>query len=680
MSWQKVTVVEPPAIESLTAEVTPPAYVGDDTPVIVPVTDRTCIREGSRVQLITQVTKPVRQATLLLGGNEYEGQVDEQGRRIVFPIGLLDTSTMANRACSLGFVLEDQYGLEVKIDRSQQLELIENRPPSVTILRPTNGERVVASSVVSVDAQVEDDLGVRSVVMHWTIEGAAGVRSFVEPIYEGPEKLSFEKDASQSGTEACPAKGQKFIAKRRWDLWPLKLRIDDRLSLYVVATDYSDIRTASEPVEIMVVDSATFVNRLVSEQRAITDEMAQTLAISRRNLRRMIQVHDQLEKSGEVQVATLDLLRAVMLDRRQVVRTLTDENDGLIARSSSILNQLHHSRLRVTSLRRRLVRLVRNLEQLRTDILPQIGQNATQATKNVEQAVDPESRIAIEMNEILSPLALAIHGQERLIGRLKAMLGRLDDVVDYQRFYNELKRLVQLQGELIEETKTLGRSLLGRVAADLRSSERTRLDQTARRQSLLARESGQVVTRMVEAADRVADVDGNRLSQTVASPTARSLGATLTRAAEAIAQNQLGRAVKLQNESLAELESMLKQMTQVTDTTTTDPNAQQVNIDKNPDPNETGQQEPGQNPNDSSGEDPSGPAGNQTVQKTTFDSEGKPIRSTHLKPKAVDNLIERLWGELPDRDHQRILQLPGERFLPGYERQIEEYYKRLLEQ
>lgn len=42
-------------------------------------------------------------------------------------------------------------------------------------------------------------------------------------------------------------------------------------------------------------------------------------------------------------------------------------------------------------------------------------------------------------------------------------------------------------------------------------------------------------------------------------------------------------------------------------------------------------------------------------------------------------LLKRLWGELPERDREQMLQYPVEQFLPEYELMIEEYYKRLSE-
>ena len=43
-------------------------------------------------------------------------------------------------------------------------------------------------------------------------------------------------------------------------------------------------------------------------------------------------------------------------------------------------------------------------------------------------------------------------------------------------------------------------------------------------------------------------------------------------------------------------------------------------------------------------------------------------------------VMEELWGELPPRQRQQMLQLPVEEFLPKYELLIEEYFRRLAEE
>jgi len=46
---------------------------------------------------------------------------------------------------------------------------------------------------------------------------------------------------------------------------------------------------------------------------------------------------------------------------------------------------------------------------------------------------------------------------------------------------------------------------------------------------------------------------------------------------------------------------------------------------------------------------------------------------------AVRELAKRLWGELPDRQREQLLQTPIEKLLPKYETMIEQYFRRLAE-
>jgi hypothetical protein len=46
---------------------------------------------------------------------------------------------------------------------------------------------------------------------------------------------------------------------------------------------------------------------------------------------------------------------------------------------------------------------------------------------------------------------------------------------------------------------------------------------------------------------------------------------------------------------------------------------------------------------------------------------------------APQDLLKRVWGHLPARLRERMLQNPNEKFLPKYEREIEEYYRRLID-
>lgn len=71
-------------------------------------------------------------------------------------------------------------------------------------------------------------------------------------------------------------------------------------------------------------------------------------------------------------------------------------------------------------------------------------------------------------------------------------------------------------------------------------------------------------------------------------------------------------------------------------------------------------------------------------------AKSRPSQTSNAKPgqtagKAVDMdqmraVLRELWGRLPERARQQMLELPVEQFLPEYEEMIEEYFRRLAEE
>jgi len=82
------------------------------------------------------------------------------------------------------------------------------------------------------------------------------------------------------------------------------------------------------------------------------------------------------------------------------------------------------------------------------------------------------------------------------------------------------------------------------------------------------------------------------------------------------------------------------------------------------------------NPKSSGGQKPG--TGNNQPAATASAKPG------HAEPQRPDmgemqEVMKRLWGELPQRDREQMLQSPPEKFLPKYERMIEQYFRRLTE-
>ena len=76
--------------------------------------------------------------------------------------------------------------------------------------------------------------------------------------------------------------------------------------------------------------------------------------------------------------------------------------------------------------------------------------------------------------------------------------------------------------------------------------------------------------------------------------------------------------------------------------------------------------QPGDKPNEKPPSDSTDRLGKNDVQRVDMDQ--------------MKGLLKDLWGQLPLRDREQMLQSSPEQFLPKYELLIEKYYKRLAEQ
>jgi hypothetical protein len=99
-----------------------------------------------------------------------------------------------------------------------------------------------------------------------------------------------------------------------------------------------------------------------------------------------------------------------------------------------------------------------------------------------------------------------------------------------------------------------------------------------------------------------------------------------------------------------------------------------------------GQCQPGDQP-----PSPSQPSQTKPGNSTSAVSQGQTaardstdrLNSAGAKPvdrADIDELAKQLWGHLPERERERMMQSFSEEFLPKYEREIEDYYRRLSEE
>jgi hypothetical protein len=103
-----------------------------------------------------------------------------------------------------------------------------------------------------------------------------------------------------------------------------------------------------------------------------------------------------------------------------------------------------------------------------------------------------------------------------------------------------------------------------------------------------------------------------------------------------------------------------------------------------------GRQQPGNQPGNQGG----GPPGDQPGNRPGAGSQGGATGAADSNPSAATPnrtppigspqdlaaVADRVWGHLPERERQQLIQNVPEEFLPKYERELRQYYERLAEE
>jgi len=566
MGWIDVEVVEPPAVASFVATIHPPEYTGL---AASQSTGQLRLLRGSRVEIDATATKSLQSATLVLeGGAKVTCRIGKCGRR--FTVGQGDRpSFMPERSGFYGFDLVDREGIHGGGDERWEIEVVDDRPPAVSIERPSGTTFVTPEATLPVRVTADDDLALRRIegnemgvtgvlpvptnAQHG--QDAGGTRSIT--LFEGPLRAT----AAADGTG-----GQRQTIDTRWNLAALRLRPGQRIVFHASAEDYLPQSGQSDSRAIVVVGREELIDRLAERQEAILAELARALNLQRESRRQLGQLQPGAAGSLGLDQAGVDRLRSAELAEREVNRILTDHDDGVPGQIERLLGELADNRLDSPDVGRRMESLLAELDRLDRVVLPTIAREMTASIKTAEARLEADAagggRPSTEQAEtsVETSLAAACAGQDEVIAVLARLLGRLSQWNDYRRFHQQWAQLLRRQELLTERTEALGRDLLGWRSEDVAPETATRLTAAGGDQLELGRQLDGLLQEMDSS--RVALAQRDPLAaETVADAVARSreqgTSLRMRAAGAAIARNRLGQASSLQAQIIADLRDIL---------------------------------------------------------------------------------------------------------------------------
>ena len=409
----EVRVLHRPWIEALELDVTPPEYTGLPRRTFPLESSNVSLPRGTRVELRTVVSKPLRRAHL----NEFD--ID---RPIEDQIAFVHTSTItrAPEGFTASFDVQRTSIFEVELYDTDTLSLeqptrftvvsLPDQSPAVSLRIEGVGLNVTPEATIRFRAAAQDDYGV-----------ALGALKHLA-------KVGGEKKPIEGERELPLATGEE--ATGILELSELKLKPKMALTLWAEATD-------TDPAGPNVGVSPGLQLRIVTSEQLL-NELLRRIHEQRLELERMISQEEQLAQGlSGADKATLERAPGAQRDVARTVLRASRVLDGVVEemRSNKILD--------ASTWRRLTEQVVKPLERLHDGKLTDAGELA-------ESAAEAEGASQVLAMGMAGSAAAEVARELRII---VDRMGRLEELAELIAL---LKRIIRDQRELMEEGKRGG--------------------------------------------------------------------------------------------------------------------------------------------------------------------------------------------------------------------------------
>lgn len=549
MPWQPVDVVEPPAIESLSVRLIPPAYTGWPAET---VEGNFHALVGTHLEFSGRASKPLKSATLVIDKDrQTPAIVAEDGLSFHVPasagIAIAETG-------SYGFQLVDRENMPGGGDARWEVRAIPDEPPVVSVEQPRSNVFVTPQATLPIEVTARDDLAIERIELQF---GSMPER---EPdratIYEGAAKPQ-----ATDGAQRIP---ENLSQSYDWNLEPLGLRPGMQLTFRVVAVDYRPQTGASEQRRVSVITPEELVERIAARQATLLAELVRVLEMQRQ-LRTQVAALQARAGAASLSQPDVDHLRGAELNQRRVSDALTDRRDGVPSHIVSLLADLENNKIESPAIQQRMQRLLAEVERLAGGELPTIRRELTAAIKAVDVQMSGEAGEASAGagREAADRLAAAVENQDRVIASLEQMLDELGRWNSFRQFHRDLNQLLREQEELSRQTAEVGRRTLTQARRDLSPQDAADLDSRGREQLELARRLERLMLGMEQASGNLQEEDplaAQTLTDALARARELDVAGRMRSVAGQVQDNRMGQAIAGQRgieQSLSELLDLL---------------------------------------------------------------------------------------------------------------------------
>lgn len=544
----RLRLVEPPALISASASITPPEYAGtapanfvhgarelgsgsDARAVVGP------ILAGSRVELSFRFNKPLPAPPAGTDLTTFLSGVSPGATEPWPPPSL--TASFKGDTWTLAFPADqtrrwpmrpvDEFGLAPREESAFSLDVTPDRVPAAVVLDPRDDQSVLASAVVPLVGEGRDDVGLASLTLQW-------VKAAPKPgsVGAAPEPVGEPATLAEMSPESVPPLSAPVEATL--ELATLGVQAGDEVWISVLARDGF---ASHEPVR-----STPRKLRIISEQQLL-DQVRGELGNLRRAAIRL--ETDQAELTKPV-----DAGRVSAEDRRRqdgLAQRLEQQREGV----ERLADRLERNRLDDSAMR--------DMLDEAQELVSSARDSANRAAQQLNQAAQENPQDPTPLTEQQRDAARAQQDEAR--DQLAKLAELLDKGEDSWVAARSVQRLLEQQRLAQAQTRSAGQETQGAKPEDLTPAQRQRLSELGQQQQRLAEQARQAIDQLAQRAQQMQSVDqaqAQGMKQAEQRAREQELAQAMQRAAQAIEQNQTSQAEAQQQQAVEALEQMMQDM------------------------------------------------------------------------------------------------------------------------
>ncbi len=447
-----VEVIDPPEVRQLTIHYRYPPHCGWPERV-EPGNGDVSAPAGTEVEIRIDASKPLSEAALVIDDTlRLPAEVEDRGARVSFslPVATGPSSVAATSATNrrLYYVdLMDRKGISNRDPIRYAIEVLPDQKPRVAIVEPGEDIDLPESKVVGLGIEGSDDFGIASL------------------------ELLFRKNGGSEGSTPLSLRpGPRVVVDHLWDLAPLDLLPEDRVTYRVRATDNDAVTgpKSSYSKEFAVRFQSMFeLLDEVSEQQSETVMSVEELIDQERSARQYLeQVRREVLKTEELSWEQKRELEAALDRERERAQALEEAAQELAEVAKKLSEQGLGSR-----------ELLDKMEEIR-ELMEEIASpELLEALRELEQSageLDPE-----QLAETLKKFSEEYEVFEQRLDRTLALLRQVQAEQQLDAAVEKARDLLARQERIDEELASASEAAARLEALEeslARDSERLRGD------------------------------------------------------------------------------------------------------------------------------------------------------------------------------------------------------------